>query len=188
MSAARVAASAAVALAALAGCTSNAEPSPAPTPTVSPSPSTSPSTSPSASPTPPTMPAAAEGTSPRAAKAFARHYFDVINYSARTGDTRELRKLGTSDCVSCNAIAHNIETIYGAGGHIESENWQLREVTVLKATNGRAVLSVGTLIHPEVVVQSNGKRSRKAGGKQPMTMFVDLSDANPRVTKLDLVT
>ena len=71
------------------------------------------------------MPAEAEGTSPRAAKAFARHYFDVINYSARTGDTRELRKLGTADCVSCEAIAHNIEKIYNAGGHIESDGWQL---------------------------------------------------------------
>jgi hypothetical protein len=134
------------------------------------------------------MPAEAEGTSPRAAKAFARHYFDVINYSARTGDTQELRKLGTDDCVSCEAIAHNIERIYGAGGHIESENWQLRQVSVFKASDGRAALSLGALIHPEVVVQSDGTRERKAGGKQPMTMFLDLSAGEPRVTRLDLVT
>ena len=78
----------ACAVALVAGCTSNAEPSPLPEPSTSASPSASPSA------TPPTMPPEAEGTSPKAAKAFARHYFDVINYAARSGDTEGLRELG----------------------------------------------------------------------------------------------
>ena len=117
----------------LAGCTSNAEPTPLPEPSPS-------SASPSPSATPPSLPPEAEGTSPQAAKAFARHYVDVINYAARTGDTNDLRELGTADCVSCEAIASNIEKIYNAGGHIESESWEVHSIAVLKASDGRAVL------------------------------------------------
>ena len=82
-SAGGVVASVAVLTASLVGCTSNAEPSTLPTPTLS----ASPSASPSPSATPPTMPAEAEGTSPRAAKAFVRYWVDALNYATTTGDT-----------------------------------------------------------------------------------------------------
>ena len=64
------------------GCTSSAEPSPLP-----PTPSSS-SAAPSPSPTPPSLPPEAEGTSPKAAKAFVRHWVDTINYAMSTGDTQ----------------------------------------------------------------------------------------------------
>jgi hypothetical protein len=184
MPAARVAASAVMALAALAGCTSNAEPAPAPTPTLS----ASPSTSPSPSATPPAMPAEAEGTSPRAAKAFARHYFDVINYSARTGDTQELRKLGTDDCVSCEAIAHNIEKIYGAGGRIESEGWRLRSIRNLKTSNGTAFLALGVFLRPEDVVSADGTSEHHRGRTQPMNLRLAVRGSTFVVSRLDLVS
>ena len=165
-----------------AGCTSSAEPSPLPEPSTSSSPAASPSV------TPPTLPPEAEGTSPKAAKAFARHYFDVINYAARTGDTDGLRELGTKDCVSCEAIAGNIEKIYYAGGHIQSENWELRQARALKVSKGQAVLSLAAFLHPEVIVDADGTRDKKAGGKQPMTMFLRFAPSGPVVSSLDLVT
>ena len=103
------------------GCTSDEAPEPAPLPTES----ASPSDTGSPSPTAPTLPAEAEGTSPAAAKAFVRHYFDSVNYAAATGDTDGLRALGASRCVSCDAIAENIEEVYSEGGVIRSGGWKV---------------------------------------------------------------
>jgi hypothetical protein len=135
------------------------------------------------------MPAEAEGTSPRAAKAFARHYFDVINYSARTGDTQELRKLGTDDCVSCEAIAHNIEKIYGAGGHIESEGWRLTVVSVVPGQAGmKPILDLGVVQSPESVVERAGARpTHFPGGKKPMTMYLVRVGNQWRASRIDQV-
>ncbi len=41
--------------------------------------------------TEPTLPAAARGSSVRSAKAFVRHYIDLLNYAMVTGDTRAFR-------------------------------------------------------------------------------------------------
>lgn len=151
-----------------------------------PSPSATPTPSPSA--TPPSLPPEAEGTSPAAAKAFARHYFHAINYAAATGDTEGLRALGTRNCVSCDAIASNIEKVYDAGGRIAQEDWQIRTARVLQATNGTAVIAVGSSIAPEVIIRADGTRKRTAGGKQPMTMFLAQAPSGSKVTKLDLAT
>ncbi|MBA2465210.1 MAG: hypothetical protein H0V42_09590, partial [Nocardioidaceae bacterium] len=105
-----------------------------PSTSATPRPSPSDTASPSPSATPPSLPPEAEGTSPAAAKAFARHYFMAINYAAATGDTVGLRALGTENCVSCDAIASNIEKVYEAGGHIESKGWKL---TIVSAVPGQ---------------------------------------------------
>ncbi len=63
-------------------------------PSASPPPSASSSSAPteSASPSgPPTLPAAAKGTTPAAAKAFVRYYVDLINYGLETLDSEPLR-------------------------------------------------------------------------------------------------
>ncbi|MGZ5417591.1 MAG: DUF6318 family protein, partial [Nocardioides sp.] len=130
----------------------------------------------------------AEGTSPKAAKAFARHYFDVINYAARSGDTKGLRQLGTRDCVSCEAIASNIEKIYNAGGHIESEGWSLEQVRNLQTTSQQSVLSLGVFLKPEVVVSRDGQREAHRGRQQPMTMRLHGEAGEFRVNRLDLVS
>jgi hypothetical protein len=168
----------------LAGCTSNAEPRPLPEPTAS----AAVSASPSPAATPPTLPAAAEGTSPRAAKAFARHYFDVVNYAARTGDTKDLRSLAAPGCVSCEAIASNIERIYNAGGHIESDGWTLQQARSLKTTSTRSILTLGVRLESEVVVTGEGDKQHHAGRLQPMTMHLMRDAGGFSVARLDLVT
>ena len=180
----RAVASASVMVLALlaAGCTSEAEPSPMPTPSPSPTESETPS------PTPPTMPAEAEGTSPNAAKAFVRHYFDQINYAALTGHTEALRALSTRDCESCDAIASNVERIYNGGGRISDESWRVRSIYVLKAAGGEATISVGAHIGREVIVGADGEETVKDGGKQPMTIFLTSAGGGYRVARLDLVT
>ncbi|MGZ5418156.1 MAG: DUF6318 family protein [Nocardioides sp.] len=167
----------------VAGCTSNAEPSPLPEPSASSSATASPSAA------PPTMPPEADGTSPKAAKAFAHHYFDVINYAARTGDTEGLRELGTKDCVSCEAIASNVEKIYNAGGHIESEGWRLDVVTPVPAQpSDRPILDLGVVQSPEKVIERAGAREKSyPGGKKPMTMYLIRVGASWKADRIDEV-
>lgn len=167
----------------LSGCTSSAEPTPLPEPTDPTSPSAS------ASATPPTLPPEAEGTSPRAAKAFARHYVDLINYAARTGDTQDLRKLGAPGCVSCKAIASNIEKIYNAGGHIESHGWKVTVVSTVPAQpHLRPILDLGVVQSPESVVRAAGQSPTSfPGGKKPMTMYLVRSGPTWQVKRIDLV-
>lgn len=169
---------------AVGGCSSDAEPSPMPTPSSRPSESVS--ESPSA--TPPAMPAEASGTSPAAAKAFVRHYFDQINYAALTGDTAPLRALSADECESCDAIASNVEGIYGDGGHIESRGWQLTLIRFVHESNDVYTLSLGVRMRRERVVSSEGKVDVNNAAKQPMTIRILNRAQDPLVQRIDLVT
>jgi hypothetical protein len=138
-------------------------------------------------PSAPTLPPAAEGTSPAAAKAFARHYFATVNDAAATGHTQELRSLGLPACASCDAIASNIEKVYGAGGYIAEEDWQIRSMRVVQSTDTRAFLSITAVLAPEVTVDADGKRTTRKGGKQPMSMTLARRSGRVHVSTLDLV-
>jgi hypothetical protein len=152
----------------LAGCTSSPpEPEPFPEPTLS-SAASPPSPSPSISP--PTPPPEAEGTSPKAAKAFARYYIQLVSHAIVSGDTSELRKVSSEDCVSCDAIAGNIEEIYAAGGHIKSDGWRVRTIQVLGTAGDSTVLSLGLYLETETIVSGDGGIERHDGHEQPMTM------------------
>ncbi|MGH3492840.1 MAG: DUF6318 family protein [Sciscionella sp.] len=167
----------------LTGCQGDPAPSPPPTPSAS-------SAAPSASPSPvaPTLPAAARGTSPAAAKAFVRYYFATINYAALSGDVSGLRSLSEPGCKSCNAIIKNITKVYGAGGYIQSENWEVRSVIVLQHEKGREVLSVGLFLHREVTIDALGKRKVGPSGRQPLTMRLHTLSHSFKVQGLEFVS
>jgi hypothetical protein len=135
------------------------------------------------------MPAAAKGTDERSAKAFARHYFDSINFAARTGDTSQLDTLGSGACESCDAIGRNIRRIYRAGGSIETEGWELRSLSpVPLQPRAKPVLDLSVFVNPETVVpRAGGPEKHYDGGKQAMTMYLAREDARWLVTKLDKV-
>lgn len=155
-----------------------------------PTPSSSPSESASPRPTPPAMPAEAEGTSPAAAKAFVRHYFEQINYAALSGDTETLRELSTDDCESCDAIASNVERIYNAGGHMETEGWKLSVVSSVPSRPSlRPAFDLGVQQSPETVLESGDDPSPKRypGGRLAMTIYIKWSGSRWEVDRLDEV-
>ena len=155
-----------------------------------PTPSPSPTESETPSPTPPTMPAEAEGTSPNAAKAFVRHYFDQINYAALTGHTEALRALSTRDCESCDAIASNVERIYNGGGHIETDGWQLTVVSQVPSRPSlRPAFDLGVRQGPESVHESGSSRAPKSypGGRLAMTIYLEWAGSRWAADRLDEV-
>jgi hypothetical protein len=164
-----LAAGAAAAL--LAGCQSNPAPPPldaAPSPTAS-----SPSPSPSA--TPPAMPAEATGTSRAAAKAFVRHYIDMVNYAMATGDTGPLVQSSAEDCESCSAVAENISSLYRSGGRLEGKGWRVADLMILqKSSQDDAVVQVGVSVRPQKRFsgEPDATPERFKGGRQAMTFFL----------------
>lgn len=134
------------------------------------------------------MPAAARGTTPAAAKAFARYYFATINYAALSGDVSGLRSLSESGCKSCNTLIKNITKIYRAGGHIESENWEVTSATVAFRTPRVITVDLGVTEGREVIVPRVGATPRKrSGGKQPMTLYAHSTAGGWTVAKLRVV-
>ncbi|MFI5428285.1 DUF6318 family protein [Aeromicrobium sp. UC242_57] len=71
-------------------------------------PTDSPTSSGSATPTAtaPTMPEQATEDSPEGAAAFVKHWVDVFNYAAQTGDVAELERLSSPDCTGCQKLHH----------------------------------------------------------------------------------
>lgn len=167
------------------GCTQDTGPKPSPLP------STTKSASPtSTAPTPPVMPAEAKGTSAKSAKAFARHYVDLINFSSKSGDTATLDAASDPACESCAAISKNIRDIYDAGGSITSHGWKLRSATLVpQQPKSRPILDLGIIQAPERVVRASGQAPKRfPGGKQPMTMHLIMRQNAWVVARLDLVT
>ena len=107
-----------------AGCGGNAEPveptksPPTPTTTATSSPPTA-SSSPTAKPTPPPVPGSSKGPAknwpvpkmPEAAKkkteaglkAFAEHYYALIEYTIQTNDTKPIKQVTKRTCVECGS-------------------------------------------------------------------------------------
>lgn len=100
-----------------AGCSSDptpVEPDPAPT------------TTSATPPRPvPTMPAQASEDSPEGAAAFVKHYVDVFNYAAATGDVAELSRLSSPDCTGCQKYIDEFRRIYEGGDQVTVQLWTL---------------------------------------------------------------
>ena len=75
--------------------------------------------------TPPTMPAQAKEDTPEGAAAFVKHYIDVFNYAASTGDVEELSRLSSPDCGPCTKYAERFKAIYDRGDRISERLWGL---------------------------------------------------------------
>jgi len=134
------------------------------------------------------MPAEAEGTSAKSAKAFARYYVGLVSYGIQSGDTRVLAEASAQDCTSCKAISQNIRDVYSSGGRIESKGWTLRSSRVIQNAKMRAVLSLDLRLSSQMVVSRDGKRDRHSGGKQLMTMYLSRMADSYQVSRLDLVS
>ncbi|MBD8606106.1 hypothetical protein IFT73_04500 [Aeromicrobium sp. CFBP 8757] len=111
-----------------------------------------PTRSASAAPTPtaslPTMPPQASEDSPEGAAAFVKHYVDVFNYAAATGDVDELRSLAPK-CASCMQYADDFERL-DAKSRPSQDAWTLADVTVASAHSNRKVsASVAVLNDPK---------------------------------------
>ena len=152
----------------LAGCgADNPKPAPPETSSASPSPSASPSD------VAPTMPAKAKGSGPGAAKAFVKHYLDVLGYAARTGEVNELRSLAGPNCRSCEGVIAKIDRIYASGGHAEGRGYGAQNIT---SSSGRdkTLVDVTIVAYPQTVFRAGSETpTRSTKSKTPARFRLD---------------
>jgi hypothetical protein len=72
-----------------------------------------------APPTPPAEPDNIDNTSPAAARAFARHVVDLINYMNRTADWQPFQAVSNPACQACENLIKNAEARARAGARVE---------------------------------------------------------------------
>jgi hypothetical protein len=164
------------------GCQSNPEPPPlertaesgTPSPTASPAEAA------------PTHPAQAKGTNEAAAKAFVRHWIDVLNYSGPAGDPEPLRRLSDPNCAACVAIADLIGEVHEAGGDIDGRGWSVRTVTVVAHRPRRAVVDARILVHPQRLRTSSTSAVKTyKGGPRLKTFWLSRNGSSWVVMRLD---
>jgi hypothetical protein len=76
----------------------------------------------------PTMPPQASEDSPEGAAAFVKHYVDVFNYAAATGDVKELSRLSAPECVGCQKYIDLYRDTYEAGGNFKGGDWKIGDL------------------------------------------------------------
>lgn len=160
----------------LAACQGNPEPPPLDGTPTSPSPSRT--TSPTVAA--PSLPPEAEGTSPTAAKAFVRHYVDLVNYAMATGDTGPMQAASAPNCESCGAVIQNINDLYRAGGYLKGDGWKITQLRALASKpNGETVVQAGVLVSPQDRYGSKrAKPEEFEGGLQAMTFRLGRHDSD----------
>ena len=169
-----------------AACQSNPEPAPLPStsPTVSTS-SPAPSSSPAA--TPPTIPAEAQGTSKKSAKAFVRYYVDAINFATTTGNTRGVRSDTLSRCASCVALLDKIDAVYAAGGRFSGDGWTILDIKYQPfQPRTEPVLSVGIRVGAQRMVEKAGSAPEHfKGGRNRLTVTLLWTKPQWKVARLE---
>jgi Family of unknown function (DUF6318) len=148
-----VAAAVVIAVTALAGCTD--EPTPRfeePTRT----PSASDSTSSAAAEREPW-----EEKSKAGAVAFARHWVDLLNEAQVTGQVARLRATSTSQCVTCQDLAEQLESLYAKGGRVETDGWNVLLVGPPQGVaGGSAEVTIRVARAPQRVYDGDGPPER----------------------------
>lgn len=86
--------------------------------------------------TAPALPELAEDDSPAGAEAFARHYIEVLNYSALTGDTALLEELSADDCSGCIKYIELYKSTYENGGYFKNSDWSVEDTEVWQLAGG----------------------------------------------------
>lgn len=85
--------------------------------------------------TPPERPQGADGLTLAAAEMFIRHYIDVMNYAAKTGDTAALRDASESGCLGCAKYFNSVEKVNEQNGGLTGDYLErFVEVTALTRT------------------------------------------------------
>ncbi|MCL3819029.1 DUF6318 family protein [Aeromicrobium sp. zg-Y869] len=81
------------------------------------------------------MPAQASEDSSEGAAAFVKHYVDVFNYAAATGDVDELSRLSSPACEGCQSYIKLYKETYEAGGYFKGGDWKIGDLKVRAGTD-----------------------------------------------------
>lgn len=114
---------------------------------------------------PPTEPPEAGEKTEAGAKAFVKYWIETLNYSGKTGDTEELRRIGSSSCRSCASILDLIDGVYADGGKIIGEGWEPKRLRMSTSGVGdRIEVRAVVRINPQVIRHGDGSPADRFPG------------------------
>jgi len=124
----------------------------------------------SATPTSPS-PSAADPVS------VVRHWVDAQNLAMSSGDSSEVRALGTSDCGSCNGLIDPIDKVIDAGGRFETTGWSVDRAKMV--ADGQSESTV------KAAVTIAAGRTYNSAGAEPVEYDVDRSILEFKLKQVD---
>ena len=120
--------------------------------------------------TAPTMPAQAKEDTPEGAAAFVKHYIDVFNYAASTGDVEELTRLSSPDCEGCQSYIKLYRDTYKAGGYFKGSDWKLSNFEVEQAS-GQVSVFAHAAAAKGTYRESSSEAPKPGGGEDTEIIF-----------------
>jgi hypothetical protein len=136
--------------------------------------------------TPPAMPEQAKQDSPEGAAAFVKHYVDVFNYAASTGDVDELSRLSAATCEGCQSYITLYRKTYDAGGYFKGGEWKIGDLQ-LQQEDDTAYLTTTVNVSDGAFRENSGASERTEPGEQTQVSFAAADGAKSwRITQLGL--
>ena len=74
------------------------------------------------------FPAYVTANDEQGAQSFARYWIDTLNKATTSGDTTKFKKLNKASCTTCADFAKQLDGIYAAGGHVETEGFKIKKI------------------------------------------------------------
>ena len=163
-----------------------------PSPSVSESVSFSPSPSPSATYKPasaegpaenvplPVMPEEAKVESKEGLIAFARYWYELVNYGYETGDVEPVRGVSGPDCFACQNFYSGMGDVYGRGGWIQGGDI---EIVTLNSeyqltSEGRYQVLVSVKQRDMTYWDEAGQADRRPGDEISFLQIMEISFEN----------
>lgn len=123
----------------------------------------------------PSMPTQAREDSPEGAAAFVKHYIDVFNYAASTGDVAGLSRLSSPSCKGCQNYIDLYRDTYAAGGYFKGGNWEMGPLDLKYLPHATSVTT--TVRYAQSRYRRSSTDPEKAGAAGRSTIVYTVSDA-----------
>jgi hypothetical protein len=110
--------------------------------------------------------------------AFVRHYFEVVDYSYRTGQTSDLQKLSAKACVTCQRYIKSIQDYAAAKSQVTGGEVTIYDVLVPGRADDRTATGVATMDITEFIVRdTKGLVTERESAASKSDSVVDLARA-----------
>ena len=111
------------------------------------------------------FPAYITGNNEKGAQNFARYWIDTLNEATTSGDTKKLKTLQKPSCATCADFTKQLDDIYGAGGHVETDGFKVKKmVNEAGVPAPGAGVSVNLIATPQKVYKTKGATPRSLEG------------------------
>lgn len=74
------------------------------------------------------FPAYVTANDEKGAQSFARYWIDTLNAATTSGETKKLKSIQKAACTTCTDFAKQLDDIYGAGGHVETDGFKVKKI------------------------------------------------------------